>query len=117
MSSTAAHSSSLCIVPLGRPKSTTGHSSIRKRPSEVPPLVDSSGVRPVSSSIAATMTSYSCAGRSQEGLAGDARTDCRTGRLSLGDLFDHSDQVGTTLQVVEADVELAVAEAGMTLLA
>ena len=44
MSSTAAASSSLCMVALGRPKSTTGQSAIRKRPSEVPPWVESSGV-------------------------------------------------------------------------
>ena len=56
-SSMAAHSPTLCIVALGRPKSTTGQSCMRNRPSEVPPLVDNSGVRPVSSSIAATTTS------------------------------------------------------------
>jgi succinyl-diaminopimelate desuccinylase len=33
-----------------RPNSITGHSALRKRASDVPPLVDSSGALPVSSS-------------------------------------------------------------------
>ena len=53
MSSRAAASSTLCMVALGRPKSTTGQSAIRKRPSEVPPWVERSGAAPVSAAIAA----------------------------------------------------------------
>ena len=45
---TAALRRPCACVALGRPKSTTGQSSIRKRPSDVPPLVDSSGSIPVS---------------------------------------------------------------------
>ena len=39
----ATASSRLCIVALTSPNSTTGHSLDRKRASEVPPVVDSSG--------------------------------------------------------------------------
>ena len=53
----AAHSPTLCIVALGSPKSTTGQSLIRNLPSDVPPLVDSSGGSPVSSVIASTIRS------------------------------------------------------------
>jgi hypothetical protein len=45
------------MVPFGNPKSTTGQSLIRKRPSEVPPAVDKVGVTPVSASIARVSSS------------------------------------------------------------
>ena len=48
----ATASSRLCMVALVRPNSTTGQTSFRNRASLVPPLVDSSGVTPVSASIA-----------------------------------------------------------------
>ena len=106
MSSTAAHSSSLCMVALGRPKSTTGHSWIRKRPSDVPPLVDSSGLEAGFLLDRRDDDVVELARRGQEGLAGNARADGRARRLALGDLLDHPDQVGAALQIVEADVEL-----------
>ncbi len=59
MSSTDAASSSLCMVAFGSPKSTTGAILMRNRPSEVPPAVESSGVTPVSSLIAAVRMSNS----------------------------------------------------------
>jgi hypothetical protein len=40
------------MVALGKPKSITGQSLIRKRPSEVPPAVESAGSTPVSARIA-----------------------------------------------------------------
>ena len=58
MSSIAAASSSLCMVALGSPKSTTGHSAIRNRPSDVPPWVESFGSIPVSSRMARATMSY-----------------------------------------------------------
>ena len=54
MSSTAQHSSTLWIVRLSRPNSTTSAPSApKKRPSEVPPPVESSGCRPATSATAA----------------------------------------------------------------
>ena len=94
------------MVALGRPKSTTGQSWIRKRPSDVPPLVDSSGSIPVSSSDRRDDHVVELARRGEEGLARDARPDGRAGRFALGDLLDHADQIGAALQIVEADVEL-----------
>jgi hypothetical protein len=44
----------LVHVGLGSPKSTTGHNLMKKRPSDVPPLVESFGSTPVSSRIAST---------------------------------------------------------------
>src|SRR3546814_8830845 len=51
-SATATASSSLCIVALVRPNSTTGHKACRKRASDVPPVVDISGITSVSAWIA-----------------------------------------------------------------
>ena len=112
MSSTAAASSSLCMVALGRPKSTTGQSAIRKRPSEVPPWVESSGSTPVSASIAARDDLVDRPGRGQEGLARDLRLDRRARRRRLGGAADQLDQVVAAVEVVEADVELGAGAAG-----
>ena len=43
-SATGARSSTWCMVSPTRPNSTTGQTSLKKRASDVPPLVDSSGV-------------------------------------------------------------------------
>ena len=49
----ATASSTWCIVALSSPSSTVGHSLDRKRASDVPPVVDSSGTMPVRSVTAA----------------------------------------------------------------
>jgi hypothetical protein len=67
------------MVALGRPKSTTGHNAIRKRPSDVPPLVDSSGAWPVSSLIASTTTS-----KSRPGGVRNASPEMRARTLAPG---------------------------------
>ena len=56
---TATRSSTWCMVWPTRPNSTTGHTSLMKRASEVPPEVESSGVRPVSSRIAPASSAVS----------------------------------------------------------
>ena len=94
MSSTAAHSPTLCMVALGRPKSTTGQSWMRKRPSDVPPLVDSSGVEAGLLLDRGDDDVVERAGRGQERFAGDARADLGARRFALGDLLDHPHEVG-----------------------
>ena len=106
MSSTAAASSSLCMVALGRPKSTTGQSAIRKRPSEVPPWVERLRRRAGLGLDRGADDLVDRAGRGQEGLARDLRLDGRAGRRRLGGAADQIDQIGAALQIVEADVEL-----------
>ena len=59
MSATATRSSTWCIVCPTRPSSTTGHQRRTQRASEVPPLVPSSGVRPVTSCTAPVSMSES----------------------------------------------------------
>ena len=56
-SSSATRSSTAWIVAFGRPRSTTGQTALMKRASEVPPLVESAGRRPVTSSTAAATRS------------------------------------------------------------
>ena len=88
MSSTAAASSSLCMVALGRPKSTTGQSAIRKRPSEVPPWVESARRLAGLGLDRRADDLVDRPGRGQEGLAGDLRLDRRAGRGRLGGAAD-----------------------------
>ena len=47
----ATRSSTPCMVRLTRPNSTTSQYSLMKRASEVPPDVDSTGLRPVTSAM------------------------------------------------------------------
>src|SRR3546814_4238521 len=67
MPAAATASSSLCIVALHKPNSTTGHKRERKRASDVPPLVDSSGSRPVACVIAAAIMSENSPGGVRNG--------------------------------------------------
>src|SRR3546814_2877549 len=67
MAAAATASSSLCIVALHKPNSTTGHKRERKRASDVPPLVDSSGSRPVACVIAAAIMSENSPGGVRNG--------------------------------------------------
>jgi hypothetical protein len=68
-SDTSTRSSSLWIVALTGPSSTTsGQMSAMKRPSDVPPVHDSSGTRPVTSRIALVAASTSRPRRVRNGL-------------------------------------------------
>src|SRR5271165_22460 len=76
MSSSAARSSTAWIVAFKRPSSTTGQAFLMKRASDVPPLVDKFGRRPVTSSTAAATRSVNGPGFVKEAAAaGRARYD------------------------------------------
>ena len=106
MSSTAAASSSLCMVALGRPKSTTGQSCDQEA------AVGGAAVGGQARRAAGLGLDRGAddvvdrPGRGQEGLARDLRLDRRAGRRFLGGAADQRDQVLAALEVVEADVEL-----------
>ena len=74
-----------------------GKAAIRKRPSDVPPLVESSGAEPVSSSIAATTTSNSSPGGVRKASPEMRAVTVGARRLAGGDLLDHPHQVGAAM--------------------
>ena len=81
MSSTAACSSSLCMVALGRPKSTTGQSCDQEAAVRRAAAGRELGLdRRSRPRIAATDDVVDRPGRGQEGLAGNLRLDRRAGR-------------------------------------
>ena len=67
---------------------------------------------PVSSSIAATITSNSRPGGVRNASPEMRERTMGSGRLALGDLLDHADQIGAALKIVEADVELRRCDSG-----
>src|SRR3546814_6085390 len=66
---------SLCIVALVRPNSTTGHKACRKRASDVPPVVDISGI----TSVSAWIASATSADRSPGGVRKASPEDRKSG--------------------------------------
>ena len=75
----ATASSRLCMVALHRPNSITGHTARRNRASEVPPVVEGSGSRPVSAFTARAMMSENSPGGVRNGspeMIGSARPPC-----------------------------------------
>ena len=73
ISATGTHSSALCMVVPARPSSTTGQTSLMKRASDVPPLVEKNGDWPV---MLATVSLISWVN-----LPGAVRNDDAAGRL------------------------------------
>ena len=101
-----------------RPNSTTGQASLMKRASDVPPLVESAGRRPVTSSTACGDEIGEGAARGQEGdrvgrIEGQRRGAPRRPRRSARAISACS--VSGRPEIVEADVEDEPASAGITL--
>ncbi len=104
-----ARSSTPCMVAPTRPISTTGQASLMKRASEVPPLVESCGRRPVTSSTALATRSVKAprGGEERDGVGGieaQACTRAPPAAAATRRSISAAQRFGRP-QIVEADVE------------